>query len=136
MKMARKIIAVLMALLVCLMSMAVYATETEHVHEGCCGGEIEPAAVVPGDEAIPYVDRCSNCGTGRLRTRTDTESDMIDYKCGHNGETDGRDYYIETRYYTVYYCSNNCGSGESRVYVDSSLAFFECSNGHALAPFI
>ena len=50
-----------------MMSMAVYATETEHMHEGCCG-EIEPAAVVPGDGVIPqYELTCPGGGKHIMR---------------------------------------------------------------------
>ena len=99
-----------MALLVCLMSMAVYATETEHIHEGCCCGEVEPAAVVPGNEIMPLADGCGACGSGYLVKhlvtatspyKTNIERDCIHYYYG----TDKGNLYH--RWYE--YKCNRCG---------------------------
>ena len=134
--MARKVIAVVLAMLMLMMSMAVYATETEHVHEGCCCGEIEPAAIVPEDEAVPYAERCSNCGTGTLRyLGTTTGKSQVSLGCGHVASITAKDIFYVTRYYYRYNCSNNCTGRESLIeYGTPTYQFVSCSLGYTSAP--
>lgn len=102
----KKILAVLLSLLMLMMSMAVYATEAEHVHDGCCG-EIELAAVVPETPIEPMVEYCSNCGTGTIKYFDYTKK-VYEYRpCSHiGGNPEINDqYYVTYRYYG-YACSN------------------------------
>ena len=121
--MTRKILAVLLSLLMCLMSMAVYATETEHVH-------------VPGDVAVPYAERCSNCGTGTLRyLGTTTGTSQVALGCGHVASATAKDVYYVTRYYYRYNCSNNCTGRETLIeYGTPTYQFVSCTLGYTSAP--
>ena len=99
-----------MSLLMLMMSMAVYATETEHTHEGCCCGEVELAATVPEEEIVPMADGCGACDAGYLVKHLVTASApyMTNYRraCIH--------YYYGEDLCSVYqrtykYICNNCG---------------------------
>ena len=98
----KKILAVLLSLLMLMMSMAVYATETEHVHEGCCCGE---ETAEPASEIQPRANICS-CGTTMVRhIQVNYKSGQISESCTH-GAAAGTDVYNVT--YSRYYesCSN------------------------------
>ena len=89
------------------MSMAVYATETEHIHEGCCCGEVELAAVVPEDEIVPMVEYCSNCETGTIKYFNYTKKEYESRPCPHiGGNPEINDQYYVTYRYHGYACSN------------------------------
>ena len=131
----KKILAVLLSVLMLMMSMAVYATETEHVHEGCCCGEIESAAIVPEDEAVPYAERCSNCGTGTLTKKYGSFTTIQSRPCQHTAG--GYDTWKIVDYYYGYVCStSSCtNSNLNRVthYVyQTTETLISCGNGYAV----
>ena len=97
----KKILAVLLSLLMLMMSMAVYATEIEHVHEEGCACE----AVETVTEVQPRANICS-CGTIMTRTGS-TSSGTASRACIHGSAAD--DYYAVTFFYYEDYCSY-CGN--------------------------
>ena len=93
----KKILAVLLSLLMLMMSMAVYATETEHVHEECCCGE---ETAEPASEIQPRGMECGYCGkmTMSYRYSHSTTSNQ-NVNCTHGAA--GYDVYrVVTPYYT------------------------------------
>ena len=103
----KKILAVLLSLLMLMMSMAVYATEAEHVHEEGCACE----AVETVTEVQPRANICS-CGTIMTRTGS-TETRYGSPNCTHGAA--GNDYYKYTDYYYEDHCTN-CGNHISTLY--------------------
>ena len=112
--MVRKILAIFMSMLMLMMSMAVYANETEHVHEGCCCEEIEPAAVVPGDDIVPMAEKCMECGIRNLAYITRySETISVWRSCSHEGgDPKEEDLYHVVYKYSGYGCPL-CTSNES-----------------------
>ena len=99
--MLRKVLAVLLSALMLAMSMAVYATEAEHVHEEGCAC----AAVETVTEVQPRAAECGNCGKMTLvyvvdRTTTTTKN----VNCTHGAA--GYDAYRVVTTYYHYDCSN------------------------------
>ena len=104
--MLRKVLAVLLSVLMLTMGMAVYATEAEHVHEGCCGDVVE-VAIVPENGIVPMAELCSNCGTGtiiQVIESVSTEQRAMSCIHGYTNRTDVWEY-TTTKYH--YDCSTS-----------------------------
>ena len=94
----KKILAVLLSLLMLMMSMAVYATETEHIHEGCCCGE-ETVEVASEIQPRANICKCGATMTRSVITRTSQEARA----CSH-GAAAGTDVYSVKKYYYADEC--------------------------------
>ena len=130
----KKILAVLLSLLMLMMSMAVYATEAEHVHDGCCG-EVEVAAVVPEDEIVPMAELCSNCGTGTLTKKYSSTTNIQSRPCQHTAG--GYDTWQIVDYYYYYACSNSScsnssSSGTTHYSYNTVSTIISCGNGYPI----
>lgn len=101
--MTRKILAVFMSLLMLMMSMAVYATEAEHTHEGCCCEEVVEVA----SEIQPRGEKCGYCGSFSLSSSYSYSSTTTrSVNCTHGAA--GYDVYRVVTPYYKYHCTG-CG---------------------------
>ena len=103
--MVRKILAIFMSMLMLMMSMAVYANETEHVHKGCCCKEVvtfESSSVLPRK-----AEACQSCEGGYIYRKTRNTVKYVEADCYHLGYRSGYDIYKDTYTYEYYQC-NRC----------------------------
>ena len=115
----KKILAVLLSLLMLMMSMAVYATETEHVHEECCCGE---EVVEVASEIQPRAEICS-CGKTMTRGTVKQKAYTYTRSCQHGG-TGLYDTIQVYNVYYYYYCS--CGQRTNNVYSHNTESLLSC----------
>ena len=101
--MLKKLLAVLLSAMMLVMSMAVYATEAEHVHEeGCACESVETVS-----EIQPRGSQCGNCGSMSLSSSySHSTTTTQNVNCTHGAA--GYDVYRVVTPYYIYHCTS-CG---------------------------